>query len=81
MTLQHRRTPEIIKSDINRVKANIEQVQNMNLFTDKDTEILIPRYQGYLEEFKKELAAFVNAAQLEVIDPEILDVPKPFTHN
>lgn len=72
MNILERRTPEIVKSDINRVKANIEQVQKMDLFTDKDREILVPRYQGYLEAFQKELAALVNAAQIEVVAPLVI---------
>lgn len=68
MSMLNNRTPEAIQSDINRVKANIEQLKTHDQFTDEDRAVLGPRYQGYLETFVKELEDIKTAKNIEVND-------------
>lgn len=72
MAFKQSRTPEAIKSDINRVKANIEQLKTHDQFTDDDREVLMPRYEGFLKSFNEELASINKAKNIEVSNPEFL---------
>ena len=72
MAIKQGRTPEAIKSDINRVKANIEQLKTHDQFTDDDREVLMPRYEGFLKSFNEELASISNAKSIDVSNPEYL---------
>jgi hypothetical protein len=72
MAFKQSRTPEAIKSDINRVKANIEQLKTHDQFTDDDREFLMPRYEGFLKSFNEELASINKAKNIEVSNPEFL---------
>ena len=62
-----KRTLADIRNDIERTKGNITEVSNGTLFTEKDKEILLPKYNKILENLKKE-----ELLNLPVIAPETI---------
>lgn len=59
-----------IKSDLNRVKAQIKQLNESELFSQEDRDRLNPIYNSQLDELKRKIAP--AGAEIEVKDAEIV---------
>lgn len=58
MRVKKERTAKHIQSDINRIKANIEQLENGDVFSKRECKELIPIYKNQLERLKDELKTY-----------------------
>ena len=59
-----------IESDLNRIKAQILQLNESELFSQEDRDRLNPIYNSQLEELKRKIAP--AGAQIDVKDAEIV---------
>lgn len=49
-----------IQSELNRAKAQLEQLKESEIFTDADREILIPRYKAEIRLLNQKLKTYVH---------------------
>jgi len=61
MGIQIQRVPEQIQSQINRIKANIEQTKQSDHFTPLERQQLLPIYQNQLDKLERDLDSFKKA--------------------
>ena len=55
---EHHLTIKSLKSQINRVKASINQTKDLDHFTQEDKDLLIPHYENQLKQLEVELNKF-----------------------
>lgn len=53
------RSITIIKSHLNRAKAQLEQLDNESIFSDSDRELLKPRYEQQIADLTNKLSKYV----------------------
>lgn len=50
----------IIKSQLNRAKAQLDQLEQSEVFTDEDRKILVPKYKAEIRLLNQKLKTYVH---------------------